>query len=186
MLAVLLGAAAVWASPPTAVDPETDMGLLNRMRLGFETAPESKTETQALLAFLDERLPTDPANGSPVLEAYRAALESLMGKHSRLPWDKYARTQAGLAKLDALVATHPDAIEIRSIRFLLCSQLPEFFGKKPQALADIAVLADQFERGEDPAVAGEYRQDLIRWLLRRGKPDFAQRQKLEAALRALE
>lgn len=186
VLVALLGATTVWATPPAPADREADSDVLDRMRRGFETAPESKPETQALLALLDEQLPADPTDWPPVLEAYRAALEGLMGKHSRLPWAKYSRTQTSLAKLDALVAAHPGAIEIRAIRFLFCSQLPEFFGKEPQAAADLAVLADQFARGEDPAVSGDYRQDLIRWLLRRGNPEPDQRRKLETALSAPE
>ena len=85
-------------------------------------------------------------------------------------------------KLDELVAAHPDFIEIRSLRFSFCSQLPEFFEKGPQAAADLAVLAEQFARGEDPTVAGTYRQDLLRWLLQRGQPTPSEREKLAAAL----
>ena len=186
LLVALLGAAAAWASPPENVARDPDPGLLDLMRRGFEIAPESATETRALLALLDERLPADPAAGPPVLQAYRAALEGLLGKHGRLPWDKYKRTKAGLAKLDALVAAHPDSIEIRALRFSFCSQLPDFFEQGPQAAADLAVLAEQFERGEDPAVAGTYRRDLIRWLLQRGNPAPGDRRKLEAALGAPE
>ena len=182
LLAALLGAAAVWAAPPDEIDRDPDPGLLEQMRRGFEIAPESETETRALLAVLADRLPADPAGGPPVLQAYRAALEGLLGKHSRLPWEKLNRTKAGLAQLDALVAAQPDSIEIRALRFSFCSQLPEFFEKGPQAAADLAVLADQFARGEDPTVAGTYRRDLIRWLLQRGNPAPGDRRKLAAAL----
>lgn len=186
LLAALLGAAAVWAAPPETGVRDSDPALLDQMRRGFEIAPESEPETRALLAVLDERLPADPDAGPPVLQAYRAALEGLLGKHGRLPWDKYRRTKAGLAKLDALVAAHPDSIEIRALRFSFCNQLPEFFEKGPQAAADLAALADQFGRGGDPSVAGPYRRDLIRWLLRIGNPAPGDRQKLEAALGAPE
>ena len=182
IVAALLAAAAAWASPPEIGARDPDPALLDRMRRGFEIAPESEPETRALLAALSESLPADPAAGPPVLQAYRAALEGLLGKHGRLPWDKYRRTQAGLAKLDALVAAHPDSIEIRALRFSFCHQLPEFFEKGPQAAADLAVLAEQFERGADPSVAGTYRRDLIRWLLRVGNPAPGDRRKLAAAL----
>ena len=72
------------------------------------------------------------------------------------------------------------------LRFSFCSQLPEFFEKGPQAAADLAALADQFARGEDPTVAGTYRRDLIRWLLQRGNPAPGDRRKLETALGAPE
>ena len=181
-LAALLGAVAVWAAPPEIGARVPDPEVLDHLRRGFEVAPESASETRALLAWLDQRLPPDPADVPPVVVAYRAALEGLQGKHSRLPWDKYRQTKAGLAKLDELVAAHPDSIEIRSLRFSFCSQLPEFFEKGPQAAADLAVLAEQFARGEDPTVAGTYRQDLLRWLLQRGQPTPSEREKLAAAL----
>ena len=186
LLTAWLGAVAVWAAPAEIGARDSDPALLEQMRRGFEIAPESETETRALLAVLAERLPADPAADPPVLQAYRAALEGLLGKHGRLPWDKYKRTKAGLAKLDALVAAHPDSIEIRALRFSFCSQLPDFFEKGPQAAADLAALADQFARGEDPAVAGTYRRDLIRWLLQRGNPAPGDRRKLETALGAPE
>ena len=181
-LAAWLATAAVWAAPPGIDARVSDPEVLDHLRRGFEVAPESASETRALLAWLDQRLPPDPADVPPVVVAYRAALEGLQGKHSRLPWDKYRQTKAGLAKLDELVAAHPDSIEIRSLRFSFCSQLPEFFEKGPQAAADLAVLAEQFARGEDPAVAGTYRQDLLRWLLQRGQPTPSEREKLAAAL----
>ena len=181
-LAAWLATAAVWAVPPENSTRAPDPEVLDHLRRGFEVAPESASETRALLAWLDQRLPPDPADVPPVVVAYRAALEGLQGKHSRLPWDKYRQTKAGLAKLDELVAAHPDSIEIRSLRFSFCSQLPEFFEKGPQAAADLAVLAEQFARGEDPTVAGTYRQDLLRWLLQRGQPTPSEREKLAAAL----
>ena len=181
-LAAWLATAAVWAAPPGIDARVSDPEVLDHLRRGFEVAPESASETRALLAWLDQRLPPDPADVPPVVVAYRAALEGLQGKHSRLPWDKYRQTKAGLAKLDELVAAHPDSIEIRSLRFSFCSQLPEFFEKGPQAAADLAVLAEQFARGEDPTVAGTYRQDLLRWLLQRGQPMPSEREKLAAAL----
>ena len=181
-LAAWLATAAVWAAPPGIDARVSDPEVLDHLRRGFEVAPESASETRALLAWLDQRLPPDPADVPPVVVAYRAALEGLQGKHSRLPWDKYRQTKAGLAKLDELVAAHPDSIEIRSLRFSFCSQLPEFFEKGPQAAADLAVLAEQFARGEDPTVAGTYRQDLLRWLLQRGQPTPSEREKLAAAL----
>ena len=181
-LAAWLATAAVWAAPPGIDARVSDPEVLDHLRRGFEVAPESASETRALLAWLDQRLPPDPADVPPVVVAYRAALEGLQGKHSRLPWNKYRQTKAGLAKLDELVAAHPDSIEIRSLRFSFCSQLPEFFEKGPQAAADLAVLAEQFARGEDPTVAGTYRQDLLRWLLQRGQPTPSEREKLAAAL----
>ena len=98
--------------------------------------------------------------------AYRAALEGLTGKHALLPWDKFTYTKAGLTQLNKLVTAHPDSIEIRSLRYFFCSQLPDFFEVQPTVQADFAALMDLYAREADETVAGEYREQLRQRLLR--------------------
>ena len=178
----LAWAATVWAGPEVGAYRDADPELLDRLRRGFEIAPESAAETAALEKSLVERLSGPRSEWPPVFQAYAAALEGLSGKHSRLPWNKLKRTKAGLAQLDALVAAHPESIEIRMLRYFFGSQLPDFFETGSQAEADLVVLADLLERGADAEVSGAYRRHLIRWILQHGKMAPEPRRKLEAAL----
>ncbi|MGD9781579.1 MAG: hypothetical protein AB7V14_05430 [Kiritimatiellia bacterium] len=181
----LVWTATAWADLPGAAYRGAETNLLDQLRRGFETAPDSPAKTRELIQMLDGRLPAEPADWPPVFLAYRAALAGLAGKHSRWPLERYRGTKEGLVRLDARVAANPESIEIRMLRFSFCRQLPDFFGRESQAEADLAALAEMLEQGADAAVAGTYRRDLIRWILRHGRPAPESRQKLESALDAL-
>ena len=179
---VLLLGAAIWAEPPGEADRGVDVDLLEQVRKGFDAAPGSSQAASTLKELLEQKLPGEEAEWPPVFQAYQAALEGLAGKHSRLPWDKYNRTKAGLAKLNPLAEAYPESIEIRMLRFSFCIHLPEFFEMGPQVELDRVALVDRLVRGTDSAVSGEYRKALIGWILRNGKPTEEQRTRLQAAL----
>ena len=162
LVAALRAAAAVPGGTREVVDAE----LLGRLRQGVEQAAESAALTRELQALLVARLPPGRADWPPVFLAYGAALEGLTGKHALLPWDKFTYTKAGLAQLNKLVTAHPDSIEIRSLRYFFCSQLPDFFEVQPTVQADFAALMDLYAREADETVAGEYREQLRQRLLR--------------------
>ena len=180
---VLAAVAAARAEGPAAAYRGADPGLLAQVRQNFEAAPESAAATRKLVALLDTRLPADRTAWPPVFRAFRAALEGLRGKHSLLPWDKYRHVKAGLAQFRGLVEAHPEAMELRMLRYSFCSQLPEFFEMGPQAAADLAVLVVQFERNADPTVTEVFRQKALRWILQHGAPPPDVRARLAALLR---
>ena len=159
-----------------------DAEFLGEIRREFDAAPDSAAATRALAGKLDGRLGEESDGGAPVLRAYRAALEGIEGKHSRLPWDKFKRTKAGLGKLEGLVEAYPESIEIRLLRFTYCHQLPGFFEAGAKAAADRGELARRLAEGMDSAVAGAYRREVIQWILRNGDPTAEEIAKLEAAL----
>ncbi len=159
-----------------------DSNLLAQVRAEFETATESSAATTALIELLDQKLPQETTEWPPVFLAYRAALEGLTGKHSLRPWQKYNRTQAGLARFEGLVEANPESIEIRMLRFSFCSQLPDFFDMQAQAGQDRRALIEMLAQKLDPMVSDAYRQDSMRWIVNNGKPLPAERKKLEAML----
>ena len=169
LVLLLAGAMRAAGGPETAGPVPADPDLLEQVRLEFERAPDSSAVTRSLTRLLQARLPPDRAEWPPVFQAYDAALAGLAGKRARLPWDKYNRTRAGLAGLDALAAAHPESIEIRALRFFFCHGLPDLFQAGPTAEADLAALADLFARGADDTVAGDYRRKL-RQALREAAP----------------
>jgi len=182
-LAVLLSAALLFGARAGAGDPAAaEAAFLAEIRKEFDAAPESAAATERLLARLAARFPGGTENAPPVIRAYSAALEGLRGKHSRKPWNQYRRAKAGLAQLDALVAAHPAADEIRMLRCSYGLGLPGFFGAGSRVAEDRAILAERLARGADPTVAGEYRRGLMRWILEKGHPTPAERARLETAL----
>ena len=159
-----------------------ETNLLAKVRAEFAAAPESAAATDRIIQLLDGTLPAAAGGWPPIFRAYRAALEGLAGKHSLRPWSQYQRAKAGLARFHGLVEAHPESIEIRMLRYSFCSQLPGFFDMRPQAEADLAALADLFDRNADPGVDAAYRRGAIRWILRNGAPSPEQRRRLEAVL----
>ena len=159
-----------------------DSNLLAKVRAQFEAATESGPVTTALMELMDRQLPRDGAEWPPVFSAYRAALEGLTGKHSHLPWQKFRRTQAGLARFQGLVEANPESIEVLMLRFSFCSQLPDFFDMQAQAERDRRALIQLMAAQGDPMVDDSYRRDSMRWILKNGNPTPAERQQLEAML----
>ena len=164
-------------------EPDVDSGkLLAEVRKGFEVAPDSLAETRRLIQILDGSLPAEVGEWPPALAAFRAALEGLVGKHSLRPWEKYHRAKAGLARFEGLVEAHPESIEIRMLRYSFCSQLPGFFEMHGQAEGDLAVLVGLFEKRTFSEVPEEKQRDMMRWILRNGRPGKPERRRLEALL----
>ena len=178
-LAVLL----VLAGAARAVETIRDeAGQLADVRARFAEAVDSASAARELVRFLDAQPKPDQR---PVLQAYRAALEGLVGKHAHAPWTKYRHAKEGLARFEGLVEANPDSIEIRMLRFTTCKGLPEFFGMGPQAGADIGVLVELLATGADPELPEDLRRGYLRWILEQGGPDPEQRRRLERALAAL-
>ncbi|NLG34317.1 MAG: hypothetical protein GX548_03085 [Lentisphaerae bacterium] len=181
-LTAAVAAAAADDPPPEAAYTGADSVLLAEVRRGFETAPESAAETRRLIERLDASLPAEADAWPAVLRAYRAALEGLAGKHGRTPWEKYTRAQAGISRFEGLVDAYPESTEIRMLRYTFAGQLPDFFGLRPQADADLPVLVGLLVDGRDPMVTEAYRADAARWILRHGDPSPDLRRRLEVWL----
>lgn len=180
-LLVLLFSLWVQAEPAGSAYRGADSALLQQMRDRMGAASGSRAATQELIQRLEKSLPAERTEWPPIFLAYRAALEGLVGKHSRLPWAKYNHAQSGVAQFQGLAEAYPDSIEIRMLRFSTCSQLPDFFKMRPQAEADLAVLAELFERGVDPWIPEKLGQGYIQWILDKSQPAPDVRRRLEAA-----
>lgn len=181
-LAAALLALAARAAPVADAYRGADSVLLRQVRDGFSQAPDSARATQETIAVLDAALPADVAGWPPVFGAYRAALEGLAGMHSLAPWSKYRHVKAGLARFEGLVEDYPDSIEIRMLRYATCRTLPDFFGMRSQADADLAALVELFGLGPDPMVSAAQRRGYIQWILDHGQPAPDIRARLEKLL----
>lgn len=178
-LAVLLALAGTPRAAETILD---EAGLLAEVRGRFAEAVDSAPAARELARFLDER--PEPVR-LPVLRAYRAALEGLLGKHSHAPWTRYRHARNGLARFEGLVEAQPGSIEIRMLRYTTCKGLPDFFGMGPQTGADLGALVELFANGADPELPDDLRRGYLHWILEQGGPDPEQRRRLESALAAL-
>jgi len=182
VLAALLTATFAQARPVEEAYRGADSNVLAQVQNQFKAATESNRITHELIDLMDGTLEGEASTWPTILRAYRASLEGLLGKHSRIPWQKYTRVKGGLEGFRGLVEDYPNSIEIRSLRFAFYSQLPEVFGVREQGQEDLVALVDLLERAEDPTVTAAYRQDVARWILDNSRISREIRLRLEALL----
>ncbi|HEX2613383.1 MAG TPA: squalene/phytoene synthase family protein, partial [Fibrobacteria bacterium] len=78
---------------------------------------------------------------SPLLLAYRGALEVVEARHGFWPRERLEPLKRGLPLLDSAVRLDPDQAEIRYLRLTSGYYLPFFLGRKPQVREDFAALS---------------------------------------------
>lgn len=194
---LLAGIAASWASTgTTAVEPgRTSSGVsssdsayagleesvITQMRADFTEAVESMAATERAISSLDAGFPENRLLWPPIARAYRASLEGLIGKHSPKLLEKLHRVNAALADYDGLIEAYPGSLELRFMRFAFYSQLPGLFGVGSHVKPDRAVLVDMLERGDDERVPESQKLEMINWILKDGKPDKSETERLQAA-----
>ncbi len=87
---------------------------IEETRVAFEQAAEDEIKNEVLLKNLSGTF-----DQIPVLIAYRAATEALMGKFSYLPWNKYSWCKQSMTTFREAVAADPGNIEIRYLRIAI-------------------------------------------------------------------
>lgn len=117
-------------------------GRLERIRamyfLSVEERDWSETARDSLLALKPALEPDTPA--SIIHEAYRGALQVIRAKHARWPTNKLKHLNRGAEILDALVAEHPQNLEVRYLRLASYLFLPFFLRRDDSVAADLEVL----------------------------------------------
>jgi hypothetical protein len=194
-LAVLLlpGLAASWASsgtasgttggtrPSDAAYAGLDEASIAQLRSDFTAAVESMAATEAAIRSMDASFTGDRLRWPPIARAYRASLEGLIGKHSPKLIEKFNRVKTAIADYEGLIEAYPGSLELRFMRFAFYSQLPGLFGVGRHVDPDRAVLTDMLEQGSDDRVPDSQKLDMIRWILKDGKPGKAEAARLRAA-----
>ena len=84
--------------------------------------------------------------GDPVkVLAYRGGCRMLEAARAPLPWDQGRLAREGLNMLDDAVKRAPDDPEVRFLRGMTSYHLPQFFGRREVAAADLAAVARDAE-----------------------------------------
>ncbi len=145
--------------PPTPMDSwpwytseDPTARLVEQLRSCYLDAVEDETAIDEGLALVEQFGREDPLS-----RAYGAALIVLRAKHAFWPHHKMQHLRRGLPVLDALVAEHPDNVEIRYLRLLSGYFLPGFLGRRDEVRADFDTLARLL-----PAARHSFPPDLYR------------------------
>jgi tetratricopeptide (TPR) repeat protein len=121
---------------------------------GVEGNARAAKSSRDRLGALLERHPEDA-----LIRAYAGSAELLLARYASAPWTKQRHARQGLGLLDAAVAQAPNHLEVRLVRGLATSHLPDPFGRAAQSRRDIARAARQARehlqanRPADPAAA---------------------------------
>jgi hypothetical protein len=137
--------------------------------------------TEAAIRSMDAGFTGDRLRWPPIARAYRASLEGLIGKHTPKLIEKFNRVKTAIADYEGLIEAHPGSLELRFMRFAFYSQLPGLFGVGRHVDPDRAVLIDMLEQGSDDRVPDSQKLEMIRWILKDGKPDKAEAARLRMA-----
>ncbi|MBK6444044.1 MAG: hypothetical protein IPF81_01625 [Bacteroidetes bacterium] len=118
---------------------------IEEARKAFEGALEDENKTELLLDNLSGTL------SDPVLIAYRAATEALMGKFSYLPWNKYSWCKQSMTTFREAVAADPGNIEIRYLRIAIQINLPSILNMSGDIVEDKKNILQNLDKSNNPA-----------------------------------
>jgi hypothetical protein len=102
----------------------------------IEGKPGALGESRDLLTRLHSKNATDP-----LIMAYLGSARLLEAARALAPWRKGKLAKEGLRMLDEAVDKSPEHLEIRFLRAVSTSHLPDFFKRWEQSRSDFAWLA---------------------------------------------
>lgn len=122
---------------------------LKTVRELYPKAPENAGDAKALYNMLSEVSPSD----DPVLAAYKGASLTLLAKFANKVKDKVRDFKSGSELIDAMVAEHPENIEIRYIRLSVQENSPKIVKYKRNIEEDKTFILDNFKSVSSSAVS---------------------------------
>ena len=139
----LLDARVDAAKQATAERPDEPAALLDLAQaLHFRGLPAfggAADDTDAAAALLEALHAADPA--APLPAAYLGSVRLVQSARARMPWSKGKLATAGGELLQAAITAAPDDPQVRYVRGVSTIDLPERFGVREQARADLAAVA---------------------------------------------
>lgn len=87
-------------------------------------------------------------SNSKELQAYGACMYFMQARYAKNPITKWGRFKKGKKKLDGLIEEQPQNLEMRYLRFLFQSEMPEFLGYHENKEVDFKFVLEQIESYE--------------------------------------
>lgn len=185
IIAGLASASLAGAAPASAAYSGVDPATFATIRSDFYEAAGSIDATRESISALEAQYPGEPEARPPIIRAYRAMLEGLLGKHDPNPAVKLARVNRAISEYGGLVETYPDSLEMRFLRYAFYSQLPGLFGVSKYVRPDLDAILAMYDRGGDGLVPPLQLRDMAGWLAAEGKLGAEDRARLDKAVAAL-
>ena len=116
---------------------------VDAVRAAFVQSANDEDKTEQLLSDLSGNL------SDPLLIAYRAGTEALMGKFSSIPWTKYSYCKQAMKSFQDAVSKDPSNIEIRYLRIAVQANLPSFLNMSENIEEDKKVIIQNIQTSSD-------------------------------------
>lgn len=138
-------------------DPDNTEILLRLVRAYHEAGGNGdRAAVKKAESYLERMIELNPENG--LVLVYHGSVLTMRARDAAEDWDRMEFMQKGLARLDKGVLFEPKNPEVRLIRGINYTNLPEMFGRLSIAIEDfrtIEVLLDSSDI-EDPSFLGPY------------------------------
>ncbi|MGD1844653.1 MAG: hypothetical protein ACFB10_04590 [Salibacteraceae bacterium] len=117
-LLAMLCLVALWGSPAAQ---ELSLPEVRNQFVAAATSESAATE-------LYKRLEKSKSELSIILMGYYGVMEARMAEYSSNPWKRYSYFSDGKERLENSILQQPNNTELRFLRFVLQTQVPEFLG----------------------------------------------------------
>lgn len=154
---ILITSSVLFAQPPT----------LAKVRALYALTEKQENACKELLHILD---PYNEKN-NPLFLGYKSSATMMMARYASNPFSKLSYFNKGKKMLEKAVKADMNNIELRSLRFLVQSNVPSFLGYNDEIDLDKSFIVKNAHTVKDP----ELKQNIIYFMTRWGKLTPAQR-----------
>jgi hypothetical protein len=118
---------------------------INMVRALYQQAPADEKACRELIEILK---PYNETN-NPLLCGYKASATMIMAKHVFNPFSKLSYFNQGKNMMEKAIATSPQNVELRFLRFAAQTKIPSFLGYKEKIKNDKKFLLTSLTRVHD-------------------------------------
>ena len=171
MIRVLFLALSLFFSCQLAKAGDTTLVKLNELRDVFMKASYDKT----LLSKVDSAL-LDYTALTAVKKAYEGAKIALTAREQWNPFEQVSVLKDGLVLINAAVASDPDNLEVRFIRFATLHHVPSFLGLSDNLPGDKTYIYNHISDMKKLGMTYEFSQSVYKFISNSGRFTEAEQQ----------
>lgn len=148
-----------------------NQAAIDAVRKHFHSAVLEPVQESRIVAFHTymQSVPTD----LPVMKAYHAVAEALLAQTLWSPYDKYKQVKKFEELINAAIASEPNSLEIRFLRFCVQYNVPKFLGLDNNLDEDRTIILSNLERVHELQVDRSFVRYIITFMKDTGLCDAA-------------
>jgi hypothetical protein len=119
---------------------------------------------------------------SPVIIAYRGAIEAILTKHKWNPFDKINCLNKSEQSFNEAIVLNPQDVEVRFIRYSVEQHIPRILGFSKHIKEDEVFIANRLEHMKSIDISLEMKKYIVHFLMEKSKLPQEQLSRLREAL----